>query len=345
MRGIVPRGIDGDRIGAGTTLAELEGEPHDPRRAPRGVPARRVAAAAEHGLARREPPPVDALLVLAARVTRAGCTAATAATRARASTASMRSSRTTSARRRIRPTSLRHCSRSTRACTRTAASSASPSCTGSRTRPTGATTTLEPGELILEVELPPVEASVYLKAMDRKRWALPAGRRRRGAHRRRDAHRARRRRADSMAPGRARGLDAATPFRGRRGRSTSPGRSSGARSHQLSLTCDKVRGPRCATRLLILLGVAAAACSVAVAAGARSDRERDVDRPASAGAPGDRTARLEPLPDPVAVPARVHERSERHRLPALDARRGGAGRVALRLRTRCRRRTRAGCSR
>ena len=33
--------------------------------------------------------------------------------------------------------------------------------------------TIEPGELILELELPPVEASVYLKAMDRKRWAFP----------------------------------------------------------------------------------------------------------------------------------------------------------------------------
>ncbi len=35
------------------------------------------------------------------------------------------------------------------------------------------TTTLEDGELILELELPPVEASVYLKAMDRKLWAFP----------------------------------------------------------------------------------------------------------------------------------------------------------------------------
>src|SRR4029079_267503 len=34
-------------------------------------------------------------------------------------------------------------------------------------------TTLEPGELILELELPPVDASVYLKAMDRRRWAFP----------------------------------------------------------------------------------------------------------------------------------------------------------------------------
>jgi xanthine dehydrogenase YagS FAD-binding subunit len=36
-----------------------------------------------------------------------------------------------------------------------------------------ATTTLEPGELILEVDVPPAPRSVYLKAMDRKRWAFP----------------------------------------------------------------------------------------------------------------------------------------------------------------------------
>jgi xanthine dehydrogenase YagS FAD-binding subunit len=35
------------------------------------------------------------------------------------------------------------------------------------------TTTLEDGELILEIELPEVEASAYLKAMDRKRWSFP----------------------------------------------------------------------------------------------------------------------------------------------------------------------------
>jgi xanthine dehydrogenase YagS FAD-binding subunit len=34
-------------------------------------------------------------------------------------------------------------------------------------------TRLAPGELLLEIELPPVEASVYLKAMDRKRWSFP----------------------------------------------------------------------------------------------------------------------------------------------------------------------------
>ena len=32
---------------------------------------------------------------------------------------------------------------------------------------------LEPGEAILELELPEVEASAYLKAMDRKRWSFP----------------------------------------------------------------------------------------------------------------------------------------------------------------------------
>ena len=35
-----------------------------------------------------------------------------------------------------------------------------------------ATTTLEPGELILELDVPEVDSSVYLKAMDRKRWAF-----------------------------------------------------------------------------------------------------------------------------------------------------------------------------
>jgi xanthine dehydrogenase YagS FAD-binding subunit len=35
------------------------------------------------------------------------------------------------------------------------------------------TTTLAAGELILEVELPHVERTVYLKAMERKRWAFP----------------------------------------------------------------------------------------------------------------------------------------------------------------------------
>jgi xanthine dehydrogenase YagS FAD-binding subunit len=35
------------------------------------------------------------------------------------------------------------------------------------------TTTLEPGELILELDVPAPEASTYLKAMDRQRWSFP----------------------------------------------------------------------------------------------------------------------------------------------------------------------------
>jgi xanthine dehydrogenase YagS FAD-binding subunit len=35
------------------------------------------------------------------------------------------------------------------------------------------TTTLEPGELILELEVPQPDRSVYLKAMERKRWSFP----------------------------------------------------------------------------------------------------------------------------------------------------------------------------
>jgi xanthine dehydrogenase YagS FAD-binding subunit len=35
------------------------------------------------------------------------------------------------------------------------------------------TTTLAPAEVILELEVPPADASTYLKAMDRKRWSFP----------------------------------------------------------------------------------------------------------------------------------------------------------------------------
>jgi xanthine dehydrogenase YagS FAD-binding subunit len=36
-----------------------------------------------------------------------------------------------------------------------------------------ATTTLEPGEVILELDVAAADSSVYLKAMDRRRWAFP----------------------------------------------------------------------------------------------------------------------------------------------------------------------------
>jgi xanthine dehydrogenase YagS FAD-binding subunit len=35
------------------------------------------------------------------------------------------------------------------------------------------TTTLDPGELILELNVPDADSSIYLKAMERKRWAFP----------------------------------------------------------------------------------------------------------------------------------------------------------------------------
>jgi xanthine dehydrogenase YagS FAD-binding subunit len=35
------------------------------------------------------------------------------------------------------------------------------------------TTTLAPGELMLELDVPATDASVYLKAMDRRRWSFP----------------------------------------------------------------------------------------------------------------------------------------------------------------------------
>jgi xanthine dehydrogenase YagS FAD-binding subunit len=34
-------------------------------------------------------------------------------------------------------------------------------------------TTLEPGELILELDVPQPDTSVYLKAMERQRWSFP----------------------------------------------------------------------------------------------------------------------------------------------------------------------------
>ena len=147
--------------------------PADSRCAARGVPARCEPAAAQHGLARRQPPPGDALLVLAARVALPPARRRRVLRARRASIASTRSSRTTSARRRIRPTPRRRCSRSTRRCTRRCARCTSERSTALPTPDDRRTTTLEPGELILEVELPPVEASVYLKAMDRKRWSFP----------------------------------------------------------------------------------------------------------------------------------------------------------------------------
>ena len=72
------------------------GRPTDPGGAPRGVPPGGEPAAAQHGLDRRQPPPGDSLLVLAAEVPMPAARRRYAATHARASTVSTRSSATTS---------------------------------------------------------------------------------------------------------------------------------------------------------------------------------------------------------------------------------------------------------
>ena len=149
------------------------------------------------------------------------------------------------------------------------------------------TTTLEPGELILEVELPEVEASVYLKAMERKRWAFPLVGVAAARSRRRDAGRARRRRADPVAPRRARSTRRRR-CRGTRTRSTSRRRSSSApkRRSTRRLTRARLLRPmgRETQRRLALLAVVGVArrrpgrsrCNRA----ARDARSRSPRRPA-----------------------------------------------------------------
>ena len=172
-------------IGAGTTLGRARGRPADPRGAARGVPPRRrrrSSARSERSAAtscRRRAAGTGASSSPAA------CTAATAATRARASTASTRSSRTTSARRRTRPIPLPRCSRSARPSAPTGASCRSPSCTGCRPRTTVRRRRSRADELIVELDVPRPDASVYLKAMDRAALGVRARRRRGRALRRR----------------------------------------------------------------------------------------------------------------------------------------------------------------
>ena len=131
----------------------------------------------------------------------------------------------------------------------------SPSCTALPTADDPSTTTLEPGELILELEVPEVESSVYLKAMDRKRWAFAlvgVAASRVGGQTRIALSGA------APVPWLLESLDAATPCRAPRTRWKSPARSSiepSRRSRSLrssaSCGCD---GP------LLLLVVGLAAC-------------------------------------------------------------------------------------
>ena len=79
------------------------------------------------------------------------------------------------------------------------ASCRSPRSTGCRPRTTGATTTLEPGELILSVDVRRLRRVRLPEGDGAQALGVPARRRRCGAARRRDTRRARRRRADAVA--------------------------------------------------------------------------------------------------------------------------------------------------
>ena len=172
VRDAVPRGISGRTIGAGTTLAELEASTRTSRRRcarPAGSRRRRSSGTWARSAAtccRRRAAGTGG------SSSPAGCTAATAATHSEGQ-------------------HREHAIFGNDFC-----ASAHPSdpaaallAIGARSAPTGAsstlaelyrlpteddrsTTTLAPDELILELELPEVEASAYLKAMDRQRWAF-----------------------------------------------------------------------------------------------------------------------------------------------------------------------------
>ncbi|HEY3050935.1 MAG TPA: FAD binding domain-containing protein [Gaiellaceae bacterium] len=172
VRGIVPRGIDGTRIGAGTTLAELEADPEIP-----GALREACRLAASPQL--RNMGSVAGNLLQATRCwywrlkfpcrlhggdtchARAGehrehaifangfCASAHPSDVAAALIALGATMRTTT--RELPVAELYRLP----------------------TEDNRDVTTLEPGELILELDVPRPDASTYLKAMDRRRWSFP----------------------------------------------------------------------------------------------------------------------------------------------------------------------------
>jgi xanthine dehydrogenase YagS FAD-binding subunit len=162
----VPRGVDGTRIGAGTTLAELEVDPQIPQ-------ALREACSLAASPQLRSMGTVGGNLLQATRCWywRLGfdcwlhggerCFAKDGAHREHAIfgndlCASAHPS-----------TSPPHCSRSLRPSARHGESCRSPTFYRLPTADDRSTTTLAPDELILELDVPEPEASTYLKAMDR----------------------------------------------------------------------------------------------------------------------------------------------------------------------------------
>jgi xanthine dehydrogenase YagS FAD-binding subunit len=172
VRGIVPRGIDGTRIGAGTTLGELEADPEIPE-------ALREACRLAASPQLRNMGSVAGNLLQATRCwywrlkfpcrlhggdtchARAGehrehaifangfCASAHPSDVAAALIALGATMRTTA--RELPVADLYRLP----------------------TEDDRDVTTLEPGELILELDVPQPDASTYLKAMDRRRWSFP----------------------------------------------------------------------------------------------------------------------------------------------------------------------------
>ncbi len=172
VRGVVPRGIDGARIGAGTTLSELEADPQIPE-------ALREACRLAASPQLRNMSSIGGNLLQATRCwywrlkfpcrlhggdtchAREGehrehaifgndfCASAHPSDIAAALIALEATMRTT--RRELQVAELYRLP----------------------TDDDREVTTLEPGELILDLEVPQPEASTYLKAMDRRRWSFP----------------------------------------------------------------------------------------------------------------------------------------------------------------------------
>jgi len=171
VRGVVPRGIDGSVIGAGTTLAELEVDP--------GIPA-----ALREACAQAASPQLRAMSTVGGNLLQAtrcwywrlqfpcrlhGGDRCHAREGVHSEHAIFANDFCASA----HPSDIAAALLALAAIVRTSRRELPiadlyrlPSEADRRT------TTLEPGELILELELPAVEASTYLKAMDRKTWSF-----------------------------------------------------------------------------------------------------------------------------------------------------------------------------
>ncbi len=147
------------------------GRARDPGGAARGVPTRGLAAASQRELARRQPPPVDAVLVLAARLS------VPPARRGPLPRPRRRASRARDLRERLlrvraslgRGRLARRARRA--ACERAAASSRSRSCTGSRTRATGARRRSRTASCCSSSSCRP-----WRRASTSRRWTASAGR-------------------------------------------------------------------------------------------------------------------------------------------------------------------------